>query len=47
MLKIRQEQFAALGANVEKKFKRQMCEQLRACSEGCASTDSADARSLR
>lgn len=29
MLKIRQEQLAALGANVEKKFKRQMCEQLR------------------
>lgn len=30
MLKIRQEQLATLGANVEKKFKRQMCVQLRA-----------------
>lgn len=29
MLKIRQEQLDALGANVAKKFKRQMCVQLR------------------
>lgn len=47
MLKIRQEQLAVLSANVEKKFKRQMCEQLRICPKRCASTESADARSLR